>query len=52
MFRFQSGSPISGISLGDHWSSVLEIGRIEHPDDAIVKITVRIFSGMAFAGGD
>ena len=53
MFHFQSGSPIPGATLSDdRWSSLLEIGRIEHPDDAIVKITVRIFSRMALAGGD
>jgi len=34
-------------------ASLLEIdGRIEHPDDAIVKVTVRISPGIAFAGGD
>jgi len=48
-FHFQSGSPISDTSSDDRWSSLLEIGRIEHPDDAIVKITVRIFPGIAFA---
>ena len=28
-----------------------EIRRIEHPDDAIVKITVRTLSGMVSVGG-
>lgn len=48
-FHFQSGSPISGTSDDRPWSSFLEIGRIEHPDDAIVKIMVRTFPGIAFA---
>lgn len=39
--------------FNDSWSLLFfEICRIEHPDDAIVKITVRMYSRIILSGGD
>jgi len=53
MSRFQSGWAVSGTSLDDHWNLLFfEIYRIEHPDDAIVKIAVQTFSRIVLSSGD
>ena len=51
------GCPVSTVGNSKHLKRLrnslpFEIRRIEHPDDAIVKITVRTPPGMVSAGGD